>query len=106
MADRPERTGREIIGRFLRRAFVGSVLTAGVIYAGDYLVLRFKIAINRQPYGTVSVRPYYAVPRKDKKIEFYFDEPRNEACVHSLFPHLGDSPCWYLSRNREKRIDM
>ncbi len=83
-----------------------SVLSIAVIYAADYLVLRYRVAVNRQPFGTVTVQPYYAVPQKDHKTEFLFDDPEDETCVHSLFPHLGDSPCWYLSRNKEKRIDL
>jgi hypothetical protein len=52
------------------------------------------------------VRPYYAVPQKNHKTEFLFDEPQDETCVHSLFPHLGDEPCWYLSTHKDQRIDI
>jgi hypothetical protein len=100
------RTGRQIVARFLQRGFVFAVLALCVIYAGDYLLLRYKMATNRNAFGTVTVRPYYAVPRKDHRTEFLFDEPEDETCVHSLFPHAGDSPCWYLSRHQERRIDM
>lgn len=100
------RTGREIIGRILQRTFIALVLTAAIAYASDWAILRFRIATNRQPYGTVTVQPYYAVPQKNHKTEFLFDDPQDQTCVHSLFPHAGDSPCWYLSRNKEKRIDM
>ena len=57
------RTGREIIKQFLQKTFVAVVLTIGVVYACDYLLLRFRIATNRQPYGTLTVQPYYAVPQ-------------------------------------------
>lgn len=105
MADR-QRTGREILVRLFQRIVIGVVLGAAILYVCDYLLLRFRIATNRQPYGTVTVRPYYAVPQKDHKTEFLFDDPQDETCVQSLFPHLGDSPCWYLNRNKNKRIDM
>ncbi len=108
MADRatPPRTRREVLKRVLGRTLVAAVLMLAVLYAGDYLILRFRIATNKQPYGSVTVRPYYAVPQKDHKTEFLFDDPQDQTCVHSLFSHLGDSPCWYLSRNKDKRIDM
>ena len=106
MSDRASLTGRQIIARFLQRGFVAVVLTAAVLYAGDYLVLRYRIARNQSPFGTVTVRPYYAMPRKDHKVEFLFQDPEDDTCVNALFPHLGDSPCWYLSRNRDKRVDM
>lgn len=92
--------------RFFQRTLIAVVLTTAVVYAGDYLFLRFRIATNRQPFGTVTVQPYYAVPQKDHKTEFFFDDPHDQTCVHALFPHLGDSPCWYLNRNKDKRINM
>lgn len=105
MAER-SRTGKQIIARFLRRTFAALVLTVAIVYAGDYLVLRYRIARNQNPFGTVTVRPYYAVPRKDQKTEFLFDDPQDQTCVHALLPHLGDSPCWYLSGHPEQRVDM
>ena len=102
----PEPAGRQVIARFLRRGFAAVVLTLGVVYATDYLVLRYRIARNEAPFGTVTVRPYYAVPQKDHKTEFLFGDPQDETCVSSLFPQMGDSPCWYLRRHTDKRIDM
>ncbi len=105
MADRA-RTGREIIGRFLQRTLIVLALTTAIVYAGDYLLLRYRIARNQSPFGTVTVRRYYAVPQKDHKTEFLFDDPQEQACVNALFPHLGDRPCWYLRRNTQERVDM
>lgn len=102
----PPRTGRQILAELIKRIFIAVVLISAAVYAGDYAVLRLRIATNHNPFGTVTVRPYYAVPRKDHKTEFLFDDPQNETCVHSLFPHGSDSPCWYLSRHRERRIDL
>lgn len=105
-AARAPRTGQQIIGELIKRIFIGIVLTTAIVYAMDYAVLRFRIATNHNPFGTVTVRPYYAVPQKNHKTEFLFDDPQDQACVHSLFPHAGDSPCWYLNKHREKRIDL
>lgn len=102
----PARAGRKTNKRLLPRTFIALIMAAALVYACDYFVLRFRIATDRQPYGTVTVQPYYAVPQKDHKTQFLFDDPQDETCVHSLLPHLGDSPCWYLSRNKEKRINM
>lgn len=93
-------------GLTLRRTIAAIILAIVALYVGDYSVLRFRIATNRAPYGTVTVRPYYAVPRKDHKTEFLFDDPQDQTCVNSLLPHMGDTPCWYLSRNKDKRINM
>jgi hypothetical protein len=105
-AARAPRTGRQILAELIKRIFIGVVLTTAVVYILDYAVLRVRIATNHNPFGTVTVRPYYAVPQKNHKTEFLFDDPQNETCVHSLFPHAGDSPCWYLNGHREKRINI
>lgn len=102
----PHRTGRQILGELTKRVFIAVVLISAITYAIDYAVLRVRIATNHSPFGTVTIRPYYAVPQKNHRTEFLFDDPRNETCVHSLFPHEGDSPCWYLSKHRERRIDL
>lgn len=92
--------------RTIQRTAIGIFVAAAVLYIGDDVWLRYRIATNRQPYGTVTVRPYYAVPQKDHKTEFLMDDPQDMTCVESLFPHFGDSPCWYLNGHKEKRINM
>jgi hypothetical protein len=86
------------------------LLTAGaflaVVYAGDYALLRYRVSANSAAFDTVTVKPYYAVPRKDNKLEYLPDDPQDETCVNSLFPHLGDSPCWYLRTHTKQRVDL
>ena len=82
------------------------VLVLGVLYIGDYVMVRYRIPKSRDPYGTVPIQRYYAVTQKNGKPEFYFDPPTVQVCVHSLFPHLGYVPCWYLNRHRVQRVDM
>jgi hypothetical protein len=76
------------------------------VYIGDYLSLRFQVPNHRPQFGSVTVRRYYAVPQKDRSTEYMFDPPRVQTCVYSLFPHLGDSPCWYLSRHTKQEINV
>jgi len=77
-----------------------------LLYAGDYALLRYRVSRSRAPLGTVEMQPYYAVPQKDGKTEFMFLKPEDQVCVHSLFPHLGHAPCWYLNRYRNKQINI
>jgi len=39
-------------------------------------------------------------------MQYMTGDPINQECVHSLFPHVGDSPCWYLSRHTQQQINM
>jgi hypothetical protein len=89
-----------------KRILAITALALAVLYAGDYLLLRDRIKKGRDAYGTVQVESYSAVPEKGNKVEFFYNDPETEECVHSLFPHLGDNPCWYASRTSEKRTDL
>jgi hypothetical protein len=103
---RRPRTGKQIIGRFVVRSIAAVVLLIALVFTVDYLVLRIRIATNHQPFGSVTVHPYYAVPEKGNKTEYMLGDQTDQQCVHSLFPHMGDSPCWYLSGHPDQRVDM
>src|SRR3954451_21859086 len=94
------------IGTKLLWVLAGLVGVVCVAYLADFAILRWKFKTNHGAFATVKVNPYFAVPRKDHKIEFMFQDPVDETCVNSLFPHGGSSPCWYLTRHREKRVDL
>src|SRR5882672_6070713 len=84
-------------------ALVGASVLA---YGGDYGIFRVRAAIGGNPYGTVTVRHYYAILQKNGKTQFLFDLPQPTTCIQALFPHSGFNPCWYLSRHTEQRMDI
>jgi hypothetical protein len=90
----------------MRRILVVAVLLLLILYVGDYLSVRYRIPKGRAQFGVVTIQRYYAVRLKNGKTEFMFLGPKDQVCIHSLFPHFGDSPCWYLSRKSVQRIDM
>ena len=90
----------------MKRILFVCILALAVLYAGDYLSLRYQIPKGRAQFGVVKIQSYYAVWLKSGKTEFMFLGPKNQTCVHSLFPHFGDSPCWYLNRKKVQRINM
>jgi hypothetical protein len=92
--------------RFLKTTLALVVSALAVVYACDYAFFRYRSARNRDPYGSVTIRHYYAVQHKNGKTEFLFDPPAAQICVHSLFPHGGHTPCWYLVRHLEPRTDI
>jgi len=92
--------------RIVLRSFLAGVGLLGIAYAADSGVFRYRLAAKRQPFGSVTVDHYYSVHHKDGKDELIFDPPVQKTCVHSLFPHSGDPPCWFLIRHAEQRTDM
>jgi hypothetical protein len=92
--------------RILLASLITLVVAAVLTYVGDYVVLRFRVATNRNALGAVTVQPYYAMHLKSGRTEFSFQPPHSESCVNSLFPHLGMSPCWYLRKHTDKRTDI
>lgn len=96
-----------MVKRALLRAGIVALLLLSATYASDYLWLRLRLLLHRNPYSAITVQPYYAVPNKNAKGEqYFFVDPQSQTCVRSLFPHLGYSPCWYLNRHRQKRISV
>jgi hypothetical protein len=81
---------------------IGFLVVIASLYLGDDLQLHFR----RDALGTVLVERYDAIPEKNGKTEFAFEEPTNQTCVHALFPHQGYPTCWYLSRHSEQRINF
>jgi hypothetical protein len=89
----------------LRIVGVTALLT-GTVYVGDYLSVRYKIPKGRDPFSSVTIQPYYAIHEKNGRTEYDFAQPQTQVCVRSLFPHFGYSPCWYVKRHSDKRIDI
>jgi len=93
--------------RVLGRVLLVVIAFAAMLYAADYAVVMYRVARKApSPFGSVEIHPYYAIKQKNKSVEFEFQDPVNQDCVHSLFPHFGDVPCWYLERNKQQRTDI
>lgn len=95
--------------RFKRISGVAAIALVGVsvlVYGGDYGIFQVRAATGRNPYGTVTVRRYYAIQQKNGKTQFLFDPPQPQTCIQTLFLHFGYSPCWYLRRHTEQRTDI
>jgi hypothetical protein len=93
------------------RALASALLLSGLVYAGDYGVLRCRIENPKAgaAFGSVTMGRLYAIPQKNGKIEYELDARQPEVtfcCVHALFRHMNQSPCWYLRRQSQKPIPM
>jgi hypothetical protein len=95
-----------IAPKLLLRSLLVLIALACLSYLADFAVLRWKFSHKGDAFGKVTIRRYFAVPRKDGKEEYMEDDPRVESCVHSLYPHSAVPPCWYLNKHREQRVNM
>jgi hypothetical protein len=111
LAERSLAPETECTMKVWKRLLGAVILFLALLYGGDYLLLRLRIAYPQVGKGidTVTMERLYAIPLKSGKLEYELDPDQPEVtvpCVHSLFPHLGDPPCWYLQRKSDKPILM
>ena len=99
------------IRRLAERILIGIALAVALVYVGDSISvgMRMRRATASDPYETVTALRILAIADKGNKTEYTIDQvqPQQTAeCVHALFPHNGDLPCWYLKRKFAQPIPM
>jgi hypothetical protein len=97
---------RHLLIRLVAGTSLSAAVLAGLAYAVDYAMFRYRVARGGQAFGQVTVTHYDAVQQKNGKTEFIFDPPQAQSCVNSFFPHAGYAPCWYLQKHPEQRTDI
>jgi hypothetical protein len=94
--------------KMLKWLAIAIALASAALYAGDYLLAAHKMS-GPQPanaLGSVTIVPTYVIPHKDGRAEIIVGDATVQACIHSLFPHFGYTPCWYLNRKQTKPTVM
>ena len=76
------------------------------MWGADWAILQIRISRGPDAFGTVEVHRRYAIHLKNKRVEQRTELPHDEECVRSLFPHNGESACWYLQRHANQDEDM
>jgi hypothetical protein len=94
-----------------KRIFFATLATLALAYAGDYLYLRVRMLHTKpaDPFESIKTLRVLAIPEKNGKTEYEVDAQNPEqtvTCVHSLFPHMGYSPCWYVKPRLSQPIPM
>ena len=97
---------RELLKRVIVVGLSSVLGLTALAYAVDYVVFRYRVATNRQPFGQITVSSYDAVQQKNGKTEFLFNPPEAQTCANALFPRAGYVPCWYLQRHTDQRTDI
>ena len=89
------------MGKWFER-LAGSVVVlailAGLLYAGDWLVLRSRVS-HGTAYGVVQVHQFLATPLKGNKVEYDLMGTVPVRCSRSIFPQQGNPACWWLERH-------
>ncbi len=94
------------IRKFVVRTLAVLLLAAAIVWTVDWLILRHKIAQTQDAFGQIEVHRRYAIHLKNRRIEERIEKPKMEECVHSLFSHYNESPCWYLERHADELLDV
>jgi hypothetical protein len=82
-----------------------------VIYVLDFAWYEGRVLLPKlgAANGAVHRIRLLAIPAKGNKVEYEVDSVRPEEdvpCAHSLFPHGGNGPCWYVTRHANDPIPM
>jgi len=99
------------LSNIFERTIIGVVAAVVVLFVLDYLVLRARVMFPKlgAATGTVQMTRMYAIAQKNGRVESQMDVNQPQVtmpCVHSLFPHMGNRPCWYLEQNANKPIPV
>jgi hypothetical protein len=94
-----------------KRIALSLLAVLALVYCGDFLYLRVRMLHPKaaDPFETQTTLRVLAIPEKNGKTEFEVDSQNPQqtvTCVHSLFPHSGFSPCWYVKPRINQPIPM
>lgn len=102
---------RSFIVRTLKYTLIFAIALLALTYCADYLSVQIRMRRPKpdDPLEIVTALRLLAIDEKGNKTEFMVDpvQPQQSAvCVHSLFPHFGNAPCWYVKRKFAQPIPM
>ena len=96
----------EISSEVVKRGLLILALIVLIVYGGDYLWLRYRMATNRNPFGSVTLNVYYSVKLKNGKTEFSYGGQQSFECPNTLLPQYWERPCWYAKRRTDMQINI
>jgi len=93
------------------RFFYTVLLLFAMVYGYDFASVRRRMSGHKpgDPFDTVTYPHILAIPEKGNKVEYALDAQapmETESCVHSIFPHYGYTPCWYVLRRSKTPTPM
>jgi hypothetical protein len=99
------------MGKILKSSLVVLALLLAALYLYDYLSIRHRMSAHKDndPFDTIVYPHILAIPQKGNRVEYALDAVspmESQSCVHSLFPHFGYSPCWYVKHETQMPTPM
>jgi hypothetical protein len=93
------------------RLIYAVILLFALAYGYDYASVRRRMSAQKQgdPFDVITYPHLLEIPQKGNKVDYELDAnspTESESCVHSLFPHFGYTPCWYLQRRAKTPTQM
>ena len=100
-------TRKQIAGRVVAAV----LLLVAFAFVLDYIVLRVRMlhATATLPFEHLTRNRLLAIQVKNGTYQYELDQvnpTETLTCVHSLFPHFGDQPCWYLKPRLDRPIPI
>jgi len=95
----------------IERLLIVVLLLVAAVYAVDYISVQYRATAKKSgdPYDVVTYPHLLEIPQKGNRVEYALDalSPMvSQPCVHSLFPHGGYTPCWYVNRKAQSATPM
>ena len=96
---------------YTARVVYALILVLALAFGYDYASVRRRMAAKKQgdPIDVITYPHLLAIPQKGNKVDYELDTQSplvSESCVHSLFPHFGYTPCWYVQRRAANPTQM
>jgi hypothetical protein len=87
-----------ILKKYLGRVAIGVIVVFLVLYAGDWGMLRYRVA-HGTAFDSVEVNQFLATPLKGSKTEYDLMGSYQQTCSRSIFPQQGQPACWWVRRH-------
>ena len=94
--------------RIAKKISIILIIALVLTYIADSISFRYRIWKPRpnDPFESVKLDRFYAITQKNGREDYEPAATQTVTCVHSIFPHSGVSPCWYVVRQNGKPIPM
>jgi len=95
----------------LNRFLYALIMLLALAYGFDYASVRRRVNAQKpgDPFDVITYPHVLAIPVKGNKVDYELDAQspmESDPCVHSLFPHFGYTPCWYVVRKSKSFTQM